>query len=52
MNDNSKILVCKNSDNIIISQDGKKLIIYNKDILFSKLKDLSKTEIIKWYLNR
>jgi len=48
----NKILVCKNNDNIIISVDGKKLIISNKDVLFNQLISLTKDKIREWYLNR
>lgn len=46
----SKILVIKNDNTILISVDGKKLII-NGD-LFESLKDKNKDEIIEWYEKR
>lgn len=44
-----KILVVKNEDNIIISKDGKRLIIDKNNELFNTLKPLSKEDIIKFY---
>lgn len=48
----NKILVCKNSQAIIISQNGKKLILDKNHVLFEQLNKMSKEEIIKWYQNR
>lgn len=47
-----KILVVKNEDNIIISKDGKRLIIDKNNELFNTLKPLSKGDIIKFYEGR
>lgn len=44
------VLVAKMTDKIIISKDGKKLIINKDDLLFDKLNNLTKEEIKKWYL--
>lgn len=48
----SKILICKNDEYIMISQNGKNLIIEKNNKLFNQLKGLNKEEIIKWYNNR
>ncbi|BAO04903.1 MULTISPECIES: hypothetical protein [Clostridium] len=48
----NKVLVIKNSNSIIISQDGKRLIIDKNNELYNQLKDLEKSEIKEWYLNR
>ncbi|EDS77131.1 hypothetical protein CBC_A1733 [Clostridium botulinum C str. Eklund] len=48
MKDN--IIIVKNNGSILISNNGKKLVI--KDELFNNLKDKSKDEIKKWYLAR
>lgn len=47
-----KILVVKNDNSILISNNGKKLIIDKGNELFNKLKDKSKEEIISWYISR
>ena len=41
-----KILVVKNEDNIIISKDGKRLIIDKNNELFNTLNPLSKRRIL------
>lgn len=46
------ILVCKNSQAIIIAQNGKKLVVNKSHVLFEELNKMSKEEIIKWYENR
>lgn len=48
----SKILVSKSEDKIIISQNGKKLMIDCNDSRFKELILLSKEEIIQWYSER
>lgn len=47
-----KILIAKNIDRIVISQDGKKLVIDKDNELFEKLQPLDKREIINWFCNR
>lgn len=47
-----KILVVKNEDEIIISKDGKKLIIDKNNELFNILNPLSKEDIVKFYEGR
>lgn len=47
----SKILVIKNDDCIIISQNGKRLVIDKDNNLFELLKVKNNNEIIKWYLS-
>lgn len=47
-----KVLVSKNSNKIIISQSAKRLIIDKNNELFENLKELSKNEIIEWFLAR
>lgn len=47
-----KVLVSKNSECIVISKGCKKMRICNEEKLFDELKDLTKEEIIEWYLNR
>ena len=44
------ILVSKSDICILIAENGKKLIIKNDDHRFTLLKDKSKEEIEKWYL--
>ena len=44
-----KILVAKNNEEIIISKNGKWLVIDKTNKLFDKLNKLSKKEIIKFY---
>lgn len=48
----NKILVAKRKDSIIISQNGKKLIVNNDNELFEKLQPLDKQDIIKWLCDR
>ncbi|APR02380.1 TPA: hypothetical protein ACXDAY_002349 [Clostridium botulinum] len=48
----NKILIAQNSNTIIISQKGKRLIIDKNNELYNQLKDLEKSEIEEWYLNR
>lgn len=48
----NKILVAKRKDSIIISQDGKKLVVNKDSELFKKLQPLDKQEIINWFCNR
>ncbi|EQC1535405.1 hypothetical protein ACY1J9_001236 [Clostridium botulinum] len=48
----NRILVIKNSKSIIISQNGKRLIIDKNNEVFNQLKNLEKSEIKEWYLNR
>ena len=45
-----RVLVSKNPNKIIISQSAKRLIIDKDDELFENLKELSKNEIIEWFL--
>lgn len=47
-----KVLVIKQKNLIIISQDGKRFMINKENELFDKIKDLSQEEIKEWYLNR
>ena len=47
-----KLLVAKNSQMIVISLNGKRLIIKKGDKLFEKFNKMSKEEIIQWYQNR
>lgn len=47
-----RVLVSKNSNKIIISQSAKRLVIDKDDELFEGLKELSKNEIIEWFLTR
>lgn len=47
-----KILIIKNDEEIMISQNGKKLIIPKDNDLFNELKDKSKEEIQEWFINR
>lgn len=47
-----RVLVSKNSNKIIISQSAKRLIIDKDNQLFENLKELSKNEIIEWFLAR
>jgi hypothetical protein len=44
-----KILVVKKKDSIIISCDGKKLLIDENSKLYDKLKELPKEDIKIWY---
>ncbi|CAG7839952.1 hypothetical protein G8S49_06200 [Clostridium botulinum C] len=46
----NNIIIVKNNNSILISNNGKKLVI--KDELFNNLKDKTKDEIKKWYLER
>lgn len=48
----SKILITKNDTFIMISNDGKRLVIDEDNKLFNELKDKTKEEIKEWYINR
>jgi hypothetical protein len=47
MIDKSQILICIQSEEVIISYDGKKLIQPK-----SKFLDMTKEQIKEWYINR
>lgn len=47
-----KILIVKNDDCILISNNGKKLVIDKDNLLFNQLKDKSKEDIQKWFIER
>ena len=46
----SKIIIIKNNDSILISNNGKRLVIDGEK--FDLLKDKKNEEIEKWYLSR
>lgn len=46
------ILICKNDSQIIISNDGKRLIIDKNNPLFDKLLNKNKDEIKEWFNSR
>ncbi|WP_317818710.1 hypothetical protein [Clostridium tetani] len=46
------VLVCKNRDEIIISNNGKRLVIYKGNTLFDELLEKTKEEIKEWFINR
>ena len=48
----NKILIVKNEQAIMISNNGKRLVIDIENKLFEELKSLTKDEILKWYLSR
>lgn len=48
--DKEKIIVLKTDDLIVISYEGKRLII--NDVLFNTLKGKTINEIKEWYLKR
>jgi len=48
--DKEKIIVLKTDDLIVISYEGKRLII--NDVLFNALKGKTINEIKEWYLKR
>lgn len=46
----NKILIVKNETQIVISNNGKRLVIKSDNKLFNTLQEKSKEEIQKWYL--
>jgi hypothetical protein len=49
---NDKILVLIKEDHILISNNGKRLIIDSEDLMFNELKTKTKEEILEWYASR
>lgn len=47
-----KIFVIKNKDYILISDNGKKLIIDKSKEIFNEINKLSKEDIKLWYVKR
>jgi len=47
-----KILIIKNKNEIVISNNGKRLVVDKNNSLFEELKEKTKEEIKNWYLNR
>ena len=46
------ILILKNNDKIVISNDGKKFVIDKQHKLFNTLTTLTVEEIKQWWLDR